>query len=271
MRGMINVLVTASGGDIGQGIIKSLKLSSYKNQIKIITTDINAEAAGLFLGNKGYVVAPANVNREKYLRHITAICKQNKTDIVFIGNEYEQFAIASSRDKLSRQVSTYFVVQPLKTIEICRDKLKICSILTKAGIRYPATCLGAEIAKKLISKFGYPIILKPRRGYGGVSKTHIVNNASELRRYHPAGTAMIAQEYIANKDGEEYTVGTFLNNQSLSLGAISMLRKLRFSMTWHAIIDKFPDITALAVRAAETVGAIGPCNVQLRRDRLNQH
>ena len=45
-----------------------------------------------------------------------------------------------------------------------------------------------------------------------------------------------------------------------------MLRQLRFGLTSHAIVDDFPDITDVAIRAAESVGAVGPCNVQLRRN-----
>ena len=41
-------------------------------------------------------------------------------------------------------------------------------------------------------------------------------------------------------------------------------------MTWHAIIDDYPDVTKTAIQAAEAVGAIGPTNVQLRRDKNNK-
>src|SRR3989338_1632803 len=270
MRGMINVLVTASGGDIGQGIIKSLKMSSYTHAINLITCDIHARAAGLFLGNKGYIVAPAAKNQKKYLDRIASICQKEKIHIAFICNEHEQDAIAAQLAKLRKIIKTNFVVQPLATLKICRDKLATYRFLTAHGIRCPETCIGKTHIEQLVKKFCYPIILKPRSGYAGVSNTRIITNARELLNYLRTNSDVIAQEHIANVSDDEYTVGVFLNNKSKSMGAISMLRKLRFSMTWHAVIDTFPDITALAVRAAETVGAVGPCNVQLRRDRLNQ-
>ena len=62
----------------------------------------------------------------------------------------------------------------------------------------------------------------------------------------------------------------FLNKNSKALGTISMLRQLRFGLTFHAIVDDFPDITDVAIKAAESVGAIGPCNVQLRRNNKNE-
>lgn len=45
-----------------------------------------------------------------------------------------------------------------------------------------------------------------------------------------------------------------------------MLRELRFGLTFHAIVDNFPDITDVAIKTAESIGAVGSCNVQLRRD-----
>jgi carbamoyl-phosphate synthase large subunit len=49
-----------------------------------------------------------------------------------------------------------------------------------------------------------------------------------------------------------------------------MLRELRFGLTAHAIVDDYPDITALAIKAAERIGAVGPCNVQLKRDKAGK-
>ena len=46
-----------------------------------------------------------------------------------------------------------------------------------------------------------------------------------------------------------------------------MLRQLRFGMTWHAVIDDYKDVSRTAIMAAESVGAIGPCNVQIIKDK----
>lgn len=270
---MINILITAVGGDIGQGVLKSLKISHYKNSIKIIGTDINAQAAGLYLCARGYIVEKAKQNPAKYLRRIIGICHNEKIDIAFICNEDEQLLLATQHDLLAKKVKTCFVVQPLKTISICRDKLKLRAFLTAKGIKYPATCRADEVraVRQLIKKYGWPIIVKLRFGYGGFNNYFkIIYDLKELKQYLKSNSDIIAQEYITNKNEEEYTVGLFLDNKSKVLGAIAMLRKLRFSLTWHAVIDDYPDIVALAVSAAEAVGAVGPCNVQLRRDKNNR-
>jgi carbamoyl-phosphate synthase large subunit len=269
---MINVLVTASAGDVGQGVIKSLNISSYRNQIKLITTDINERSSGLFLGQRGFIVNSAMTETKKYLNQIVEICKKEKIHIAFVVNEHEQQAIALNIDKLNKLVDTYFVVQSLNTIGIARDKLKTYKYLSKKGIRYPESAIGRKNIMSLIKKFDYPIILKPRSGYGSFASFKIINTKSEFESYvsDHGFKNIIGQEYIRDKEDREYTVGVFLDNESKALGVIPMLRRLRFSLTWHAIIKKYPDIEKLAIKAAEAVGAIGPCNVQLRRDMNNQ-
>ncbi len=50
----LNILVTASGGAIGQGIIKAIKMSNLN--CNIIATDNQPYAAGLYRGAAGYLV-----------------------------------------------------------------------------------------------------------------------------------------------------------------------------------------------------------------------
>src|SRR3989344_2461506 len=199
---MIKALVTACGGDIGQGVIKSLRMSGEK--IRVIGTEITADNCGLFMADKGYILEPVLKNEKRYLKQLVAICNEERVDIVFVCFEAEQSAIASAINILNKKTGAYFVVQSKNTLDICQED-------------------------------------KP-----------------------------LIQEYINNGQDDEYTVGVFLNKDSEALGAIAMLRKLKLGMTWHAIVNHYPDIEEIAGKTAESVGAIGPCNVQIRRDRNNK-
>lgn len=269
---MLNVLVTASGGDIGQGVIKSLRLSKYKNNIKLITTDMNELAVGLFLGDKGYIIAPAKQNKNSYLRQLKNICHKEKIDIAFICNEDEQLLIAANINTPRKTINTKFIVQPLRVIKIANDKFNTCVELSSKNISCPKSCVGKKNILSFAKKYGYPVILKPRMGYGDFDKFKIINNKKSLLAYleNNGLKNTICQEYITNKKDEEYTVGIFLDNNSKSIGAIAMLRQLRFGSTWHAIIDNYSDITKFAIKAAEAINAIGPCNVQIRQDKNNK-
>ena len=58
------VLVTAVGGIIAQGIIKSLKLANLSDigpvKYKIIAADMSPQAPGLYRCHDGFLLPPAN-------------------------------------------------------------------------------------------------------------------------------------------------------------------------------------------------------------------
>ncbi|OGN00903.1 MAG: hypothetical protein A3B91_01280 [Candidatus Yanofskybacteria bacterium RIFCSPHIGHO2_02_FULL_41_29] len=265
---MIKALVTACGGDIGQGVIKSLRMSGEK--IRVIGTEITADNCGLFMADKGYILEPVLKNEKRYLKQLVAICNEERVDIVFVCFEAEQSAIASAINILNKKTGAYFVVQSKKTLDICQeDKSLTYAFLSKRGIRVPETYTTKKMAEILIKKYGWPIILKPRQSSGS-RDVHIIRTRKELDILWDKIDKPLIQEYINNGQDDEYTVGVFLNKDSEALGAIAMLRKLKLGMTWHAIVNHYPDIEEIAGKTAESVGAIGPCNIQIRRDRNNK-
>ncbi len=68
----LTVLVTGAGGDLGQAIIKSLRMSKYCP--RIISCDINPLSVGLYTTDKGYIVP--RVDDKNYLDSIVDICRK---------------------------------------------------------------------------------------------------------------------------------------------------------------------------------------------------
>lgn len=270
---MYNILITALGGDISQGILKAVKL--FTPDSRIIGTDKYPNSAGLFACQKAFVIRPAaGEDARSFVERIGEICNTEKIDIAFIGHEAEQAAIAEHRDYLNSITRTYFVVQSADVLQRCSDKFITYNFLQKKGIRVPETYVDMVGGEKLIKKHGFPIVIKPRQSCGSRG-FHPVNDNNELEKFWQENALLMMQEYITNGkgengSGEEYTVGIFLDQSAKTINAIPMLRQLRFGLTWYAFVDDYPDIVETAVQAAEAVGAVGPCNVQLRRDRENK-
>ncbi len=263
-----NILITALGGDIAQGVLKAVKL--FSPDCRVVGTDKYASSAGLFMCQKSFVVRPAaGENPEQFVRRLSEICNSENIQLAFVCHEAEQRAVAHNIDYLNNSTKTYFVVQPLETLLLCQDKAATYEFLSQKGIRVPETCVDKSGLGALINKFGFPLIIKPRQSCGS-KDLHLVQSAAEAEEVWSKLPGALAQEFITNDLDEEYTVGIFLDKDSRALKAIPMLRKLRFGLTWYAFVDDYPDIVETAVRAAEAVRAIGPCNVQLRRDRNNK-
>ena len=146
---------------------------------------------------------------------------------------------------------------------ISEDKAKMHEVLSKKGIRTPPICVHSDGINMFARAYGFPLILKPRRGSGS-RNVFVVKNIRELKTLWGNVPRPLVQQYIGNKNEEEYTVGVFLGADGEARGAIVMKRKLRFGVTWHAIVDDYKSIADCAKEAAKAIGAIGPCNVQLR-------
>lgn len=266
---MIKVLISAVGGDIGTGILKSLRKSGRK--IKIIGCDINPYSAGIFLCDKGYIIAGAKSNPKKYIKDIIKICKKERIDVVFSAQPYEINVLSGIKYELQRKTGAYFVVQEKGVWDLSMDKLAMYNFLKKKGVPSPETYSSKKGFGILEKKYGYPLLVKARSSFGSEFHNYII-----LRRKNDFKEAFkkiknpIIQQYISNKKNEEYTVGIFLDKNSKALGAISMLRQLRFGLTFHAVVDESRDIINVAIQAAQAIRAVGPCNVQLRRNKIGK-
>jgi len=266
---MYTVLISAVGGDIGQGILKSLRL--VRPPVRIIGCDMSPNTPGPFLCDKGYIVAGAKKDEKKYIQDIVRICKQEKVDAVFSAQPYELNALCPLRDSLQHRTGAYFAVQTKDVWGVCMDKLRTYQCLKKAGIRSPETYATKKGFDVLVKKYGYPVLVKRKSSLGsGFHDYNLINKKKDFEKAWKEIENPIVQEYITDKNNEEYTVGVFLDKNSKALGAISMLRELRFGLTFHAIVDDFPDVADVAVKAVESIGSVGPCNVQLRRDRAGE-
>lgn len=262
---MYKILISAVGGDIGQGILKSLRATNKK--YKIIGCDMNPDSAGVFLCDKGYVVAGAKNNPKKYIQQIIQICKKEKIDIVFSAQPYELNVLCAVKEELQKKTGAYFAIQSKKVWDLSMDKLSMYHFLKSRGINYPETYDTKKSFDALAKKYGLPLLVKTRESLGsGFHDFVLVNNKKDLAKCWKDIKNPIIQQYINNKDDEEYTVGIFLDKNSKALGAIAMLRKLRFGLTFHAIVGDYTDVIKAAIKTAESMGAVGPCNVQLRKN-----
>lgn len=260
---MINVLVTGVGSNIGQGIIKSLRMTNFK--CRIIGTDMVAFSAGLFRCDKGYVIPSAG--DERFVQEIIKICKEEKIDIILIGSDPEVPIFASAKTAIEDGCESIVVVSSPQVMEIGFDKWNTYNFLKQEGLNWPHSVLGNKESevKQLIGECGFPLIVKPRKGAGskGVFK---VNGWDELKYALRSVEEPIVQENLG-LDAEEYTSGVFFSKESEIKGIITFKRELLDGTTYRAIIDNYENINCEIKRIAAVLskrGAIGPINIQTR-------
>jgi len=268
MKTKATVLVTAAGGIVSQGIMKSLKLSNMiKNHpvmYEIVTTDINAQAAGLYRSDIGILVHPPSSS--DYVESIIKICKEQNVQAIFVGSDEELLPIAHVKEKIEKETGTIVLINPIDVISTAIDKWKTFEFLKKNNLPCAESSL-PENQEEFIEKFGFPLVVKPREGHGSLH-FYIVNNRDEIKQAISAiqkvGWRPIIQEYL---DGEnvEFTSGVTINKTGKNImSSISMRKTLKQGQTYKAFVDDFHDVRKSAEETALKFGCRGSINIQAK-------
>lgn len=98
----------------------------------------------------------------------------------------------------------------LRELQVARSKIATYQRLAQNGVRVPDTMVFFKDSdsQTLIRRFGYPFVVKPDSGFGGIG-VELIHNEQELKDYFATlsyGQAYVAQEYIAASKGMDIRV-----------------------------------------------------------------
>ncbi len=98
----------------------------------------------------------------------------------------------------------------LRELQVARSKIATYQRLAQNGVRVPDTMVFFKDSdsQTLIRRFGYPFVVKPDSGFGGIG-VELIHNEQELKDYFATlsyGQAYVAQEYIAASKGRDIRV-----------------------------------------------------------------
>jgi len=266
MKTKANVVVTASGTIVSQGIIKSLKLANSKKdnpvEYRIIATDMSPQAAGLYRSDKGILVPSAT--SPSYVESIIKICKEESVQAVFVGSDEELLPLANAKKMIESETESKVITNPIEVITIARDKWKTYEFLKKNNFPCAESSL-LENQDKFIEEFGFPLVVKPREGHGSLH-FYVVNNHEEVKHAVSAiekiGWNPLLQEYLIGED-TEYTTGITINKTGEEiLSSISIRKIIKNGQTHKAFIDYFDHIRKPAEEVALKLKGTGALNIQ---------
>ncbi len=266
----LNILVTATGSAIAQGIMKSIKWSGIEHEL--IATDTQPYAAGLYRGKKAYIVPMAK--DPGFIDKIIKICNTDNIDCIFIGTDYELLKFAENKERIENETNAKVIVSSPEAIMIADDKWLTHKFLVDNNLPHIPSVLPEEM-DELIEEVGFPLIIKPRIGDSSkdtfvvknkeelLDRLEYMNNKSAANKFLNERTSPIIQKYLPN-DEEEFT-STTVTFDRRCYGALSMNREMRFGgHTTKAVIEDFPIVNKEVRRVAEIFNAFGPGNFQSR-------
>ncbi len=256
----INVLLTGAGGNLAHFIHRALLLS--KMDLRIVACDYSHNAVGLYLADKGYVVPPAKDS--KYLPTIIEICKREKIHIILVGGMIEMRILAENTTVLRNETPAFVVTSPPKILRRAEDKWELARHLAHNGFDSPRSVLPSDRAGlcSFMDEIVFPYVVKDRFG-GGSQGIAVARNKKQLEYLVETIPNPVVQEYLY-PDDEEYTIGVFVSSNGKSAACIVMKRQLRLGMTFKSQVLPESELGSFCEKIVESVGCIGPANVQLR-------
>lgn len=252
------ILVTAAAGDLGQAVVKCLRLGCRDYEIQ--GGDMAAgSAADLFVETRH--VLPAG-RQPDYVDRLNALCRDCRIDAVIPCSEAEIAALCRCPSHPLLPGGTRIISQSPRINATYGDKLT-CMRHLEGRVALAAFADGSDrtIAERFISEHGFPVCIKERRSSGsrGVAILHDAESfARELPRFH----SPLLQAFIDGAD-REYSVGVFSGADEIRL--ISFRRRLeRLGCSWYAELDQPGAVLDYCRQIAESVDTRGSYNIQLR-------
>lgn len=192
-----NILVTGTSSyGVGEGIIKAISESRYKENINLYgASNSNLTAYKKIL--KEYFILP-NANTNEYFDQLSKVIKDKNINILIPGSEAEMVILSKIKDKLEEEYQIDIWVNHYEIISKFDDKKEAESFFIENDFSTPKSYEDYKGGKTLI---------KPVKGKSSEG-IFIVDNSNQFEAvknlYSAYGKDIICQEYIDAV--KEYTI-----------------------------------------------------------------
>lgn len=257
----MKALVTGAGALLGQGIIKSLQLSSL--DVSIVAADPNPLSAGLFWADQGYVIRMANA--PNYLDRLGEVLAEVRPDIVIPGTDVELPILAAARERLEKEFGAHVLVSDPRVVAIADDKFLTFQFLKETGFSPPESAVpeDGDAMEALVEAVGFPLVVKPRIGARSVGVS-VVSSREQLDETIAGREGLVVQECVAGDD-DEYTASVLVFDGEPQ-ASIIMRRDLKDGNTYRAFAGAYPELNRQVKAFGAALQPYGPANFQFRLD-----
>lgn len=253
----LTILVTAVGGELGQSLIKALRLST--TSVVCYGTDIVPDSVGSAFVEKFFQVPPAT-HQDQYIEELNDICRNLNIDLVIPASEPEIVLLSRFGNM---PCGSLVICQPEHAIHTFGDKLNCMDAMEDiVDLALYADGTDQSQVERLLSASGFPVVVKPRRSSGS-RQLSIVNNRQQLTAALSNMDLPLVQDFIDDHFGE-FSVGAFKSEKITSV--ICFKRELGpGGASWDAENLHDEDVMSYARKIIEGSQLTGSVNIQVRK------
>ncbi len=221
---------------------------------KIYGSDISPLAPGLQVVDYP-AIFPAG-DSPGFLDHLSEFCCTYDIHLVIPTIDPDLIRLDQIRDEFQKRCpNTRLLLSSSYSIDQARNKNLTKERMRALGVNVPKSISRSE------DNDSYPIFVRPADGSSGVGAMK-VDSKLDLQWALAKYSNLMLEEFIP---GEEYTVDVLCNFSGKALIAIPRKRiKVRAGEVVQGIIERNPQLEALAMHIAEGFMALGPVTVQFR-------
>ena len=244
-----NILITAIGGDISQGVAKILR--EKRPDIKLLGVDMQNQHGGRMFVDNYALVPPAT--KKSYMEEIQRLIKLHSIDAIIPMSESELSACLPF-ENLPKGIK--WITSGNKVVAVGLDKLKTNKAISALGLPVPWT---KKVADSENIKF--PCILKSRFGSGS-RNVSIAQNIIDFAYWAKKNPEGICQEFLEPED-QEVTCAVY-RDRTGKISTLLMLRKLVGGLTGWAKVVYDKKALDFCEKIAEGLDLKGSMNIQMR-------
>jgi FMN phosphatase YigB (HAD superfamily)/carbamoylphosphate synthase large subunit len=252
------VLITSGGGLQGLALVKALRAC---RDVRISVTDWDSENVTKYFADH-FAQSPPIANEFVFIAFLLDLCRRNDISYVFASTDLELEALARHRGLFADNGVTVFV-SDLPLIALALDKRAFSRWLDDEGLpNLPSYDLASD------KDVPFPIIGKPRRGFGGKGIRLAQDWDAWLRAEQESPETYLWQQHLDIFD--EYSIDCSVDVRGRK-SVLSIRRRIRslggFAVLCEPTVDA--DLDFIAERAVDSMlplGARGPLNLQLLRN-----
>jgi carbamoyl-phosphate synthase large subunit len=260
MKKCYKVLVSGASGIVGYGILKSL--NSYN--CKTVGTTIYDNSVAPYFCDHLEKISPTD--NPDYIKNLINAINKNNVDIIIPSIEIDVLKWSNNRKEIEQNTNAITVLNNPDLIKLCSDKWMFYKELNKYNSIYKIPTYS-----KLPKKVDFPIVIKPKKGYGSNGIFRIYNEIDLAMNENKINNDIIIQPLIGSED-QEYTVSGFFDKESNLMAFITLKRNLsKMGYTESAeTVDNSDMFEKAILDLALIFKPVGPTNFQFRIDKNNE-
>jgi len=220
-----------------------------------LAVDANELAPALYAADRRALVP--RVDDPGYVDALRNLVELHDARLVVPLADLDHMLLAEHRDDLG---GALVLIAPPDAIRRCEDKLAAHRFFLEQGIASPSTWAADEVPDDV----PYPVLVKARRGFGS-RHIHRADDRAQLDFF--LGYTRVPSMVQQVCRGEEFSIDVFCDLDGRCLGAVprTMIEsKGGESIRGETIKDW--ELIEHARRVAETIGIVGPANIQCFRE-----